>query len=612
MCDSIVHRGPDDEGIFIEGNFGMGMRRLSIIDLDTGHQPISNEDESLWVVLNGEIYNYVELRVELEKKGHKFKTKSDTEVLLHLYEEYGIDFVQYLRGMFGFALWDKKKQELLLARDQMGVKQIYFYNDGKKLIFGSEIKTILKVLDKKPAVNFKAFYYYLAFSYFPDDITIYENIFKVMPGHVLRIKQNRIEDVEFWNLNRIEQNNMDFEEAQKGLLAVLREAMALNLRSDVPLGIFLSGGIDSSIITAIAAEITDKPLNTFTIGYGKEGGFYDERQYARIVAKRFKTNHHEYVVNPDIEKAIIELIGYFDEPFTNSSAIPTYYISKVMSQNVKVALSGLGGDEIAAGYERYAGLKVLQKFNNLPFALKKIAGSLVNSLPDSKDGSYFSIRCKRFIQATGFPPEQAYYNLVAASHKKQDQVISAKFRTAAAALNPYNVFLDLFRKAGKRDIVNSLMYFDMYSYTLNDLLVLSDRTSMAASLEVRVPLYDHKLVEYVFGLPADYKLRGLEKKYILKKAFEGILPRQILYRKKQGFSTPLAVWLRNDLLRFAREVLSSKRIEATEVLDLEGTQSLLEEHLSRKANNQGLIFALMTFILWHEKFVQGLDITGKG
>jgi len=606
MCSVITHRGPDDEGIYLDGSMGMGMRRLSIIDLNTGHQPISNEDATVWTVLNGEIYNYKELTAELVKKGHVFKTKSDTEVIVHLYEEHGSEFVSRLRGMFGLAVWDSKKKELIVARDPLGIKQVYFLRETDAFLFASEIKSILQVLDKKREVNVSALKHYLTFLYFPEELTIFKDIYKILPGHYLRVTAQSIRDVEYWNLNKISPVEIGFAEAQTQLVRLMEESMMLHLRSDVPLGVFLSGGVDSSIITALGARLTDKPLNTFTIGYGKEGSFYDEREYARLIAKRFKTNHYEYAVGaPDIEDTIHKLVYFFDEPFANSSAVPNFYISQMMRKQVKVALSGLGGDEIAGGYERYAGMNVLAGFKRLPILMKRLALAFAEALPDSKKGSYFSNRLKRFMRAAGLPEREAYYSLVTfLNDEKKRSIFSKQNQANTPGDDSFALFSGIMDKSRQEDILKSAMYFDIVSYATNDLLVLSDRTSMANSLEVRVPFFDHKLAEFMFSLPSEYKVRGMEKKYILRKAFGGVLPKKILSRKKRGFSTPLSVWLRNDLKEFSRSVFSKKEIEATGVLDHDGIQALLEEHLQRKANHQGVLFALMTFIIWHQKYIQ--------
>jgi asparagine synthase (glutamine-hydrolysing) len=605
MCALIRHRGPDDEGIYLDGSFGMGMRRLSIIDLDTGHQPISNEDDSIWTILNGEIYNYIELAEDLKKKGHIFKTKSDTEVLVHLYEEYGYSFVKLLRGMFGLAIWDKKKRELILARDPLGIKQLYFFKGENKFVFGSEIKCILKSIDRSAKVNIEALGHYLTFLYFPDNLTIFDSIEKIRPGNLLKIKTNTVELLEYWNLDEIQKLDIGFAQAQEEFLKLMRESMNLHLRSDVPLGVFLSGGIDSSIVTALASQLTDRPLNTFTIGYNKEGNFYDERDYARIVSRLFKTNHHEYVVNPDIGDTIYKLIYYFDEPFANSSAIPNYYISQMMRKEVKVALSGLGGDEICAGYERTLGMKLLISFNRLPKYIKNIARGMVDLFPDSNDGSYFSDRIKRFMRASDLSAAEAYYSIISAVSEGRKKLIFTAANTQGNTKDKsYEIFSKIINKSRQSNIIKAAMYFDLVSYTANDLLVLADRTSMANSLEVRVPFLDHKLVEFMFQLPVEFKINGFEKKYLFKKVFKNVLPRKILYRKKRGFSTPLSVWLRNDLQGFSTQILTKERIKATEYLDFEGTRVLLNEHMTRQANHQGIIFALLTFVIWHEIYIQ--------
>jgi len=612
MCAVMKHRGPDDEGTYVDGPFGMGMRRLSIIDLSTGHQPISNEDGTIWTVLNGEIYNYEELTEDLKKKGHVFITKSDTEVLVHLYEEYGKNFVRLLRGMFGFALWDKRKKELMLARDPLGIKQLYFLKERDAFLFGSEIKCVLRAMQGARNTDTEAFSHYLTFLYLPDNLTIYEGIEKIRPGCILTINQNGLKSEEYWNLNVLQGTDITLFEAQKRLMELMEESISLHLRSDVPLGVFLSGGVDSSIITAMASRITDKPLNTFTVGYGKEGDFYDERPYARLIAKQFKTNHHEYIITPDIEDAIYKLIYYFDEPFANSSAIPNYYISQAMRKSVKVALSGLGGDEVAGGYERYAGVKLLSYLSNTPKAFKNMAMAVVSLLPDSKNGNYIADRCKRFIKASIQTAPRAYYSLISGlSDEKKERVFSQQIKKNMKLNGSFLLFKRLIDGSNQSDPLRAAMYFDIVSYMTNDLLVLADRTSMANSLEVRVPFLDHKLVEFMFKLPNSLKIRGLQKKYLLKKAFKGILPDSILFRKKRGFSTPLSVWLRKDLRQFTHSIFTKERVEATNILDYKGVQSLLTEHLSRKVNNQGVLFALLTFVLWHERYIQQ-DATNAG
>jgi asparagine synthase (glutamine-hydrolysing) len=601
MCRVITYRGPDDEGRYIDRTFGMGMRRLSIIDLDSGHQPISNETGSIWTVFNGEIYNYLELTESLKQKGHVFKTKSDTEVIVHLYEEYGDLFVKHLRGMFAIALWDKNKQELLLARDHLGIKQVYFQKTADTFFFGSEIKCILETSHVQKQVNDVSLSHYLSFMYLPEDLTMFSGIEKLKPGHLLKVKADQISITEYWNLNTFSQSETNFADALSEFRRLLAESIKLHLRSDVPLGVFLSGGIDSSIITALAAQSTDKPVNTFTIGYGQEGSFYDEREYASLVAKTFKTNHHELIVNPNVEEAIEKLIGYFDEPFANSSAIPNYYIAQMMRREVKVALSGLGGDEIAGGYERILGMKVLLNYRKLPAPIKSMVMFAANVLPDSKRGNYLVGRTKRFASAAKLSPAEAYYSIISAISDQRKRKILAKLPAGPDSLK---LFQEIIGRDKQDDILRKAIYFDLVSYMPNDLLVLTDRTSMANSLEVRVPLLDQRLVEFMFQLPMEYKVKGWDKKFIFKEAFKNILPREILNRKKRGFSTPLSVWLRNDLRHYVESIFTKQRINQTGMLDFESINELLAEHNARKANHQGVIFALLTFIIWHEKYVQ--------
>lgn len=599
MCSRIQHRGPDDEGVYTDGHFGMGMRRLSIIDLDTGHQPLSNEDGTVWTVFNGEIYNYLELREDLQKLGHRFRTRSDTEVLVHLYEQHGADFLRHLRGMFALAIWDTRKQELLLARDPLGIKQLYLCAMDTQVIFASEIKSILAVLEGQLQPDREALSQYLTFLYFPGRSTPFKGITKILPGHYLRINSQGVTEQEFWNLNRFSEISIDFDQACEELLRLVRESVRMHLRSDVPVGVFLSGGIDSSIVTAVAAEMVDNPLNTFTIGYGTEGSYFDERRYADLVARRFRTNHRELTVSPDIREALGLLIHAFDQPFANSSAIPNYYIAQMMSKHVKVALSGLGGDELAAGYERIAGMQLIMRMKHIPQPFLRALKGVVGRIPEAKGGGYLVNRLKRLTTAAMLAPEDAYYSIVASLSDERKQSIVGTGQGDA-----YDYYRQTVLAANQPEIIRSLLYFDLVSYMTNDLLTLTDITSMANSLEVRVPLIDQRLVEFMFSLPLGYKLRNLEKKYILKKVFRGMLPRAILTRQKRGFSTPIAVWLRGGLREYAGQILSRERVGATGLLNPDGVQGLFEEHLTRRANHQGILFALMTLVLWHENYIQ--------
>jgi len=605
MCDVIRHRGPDDEGYYFGNNIGIGMRRLSIIDLNTGRQPIHNEDKTVWIVFNGEIYNFMELREELEKKEHRFYTRTDTETIIHLYEELEEGCVDRLNGMFCFAIWDENKRKLLIARDRIGEKQVYYYcREGGLLLFGSEIKSLLQYEEISKEIDVNALDAYFTYLYVPSPQTIFKHIRKLPPGHILTMHRNTIKIKKYWDLeyNIKEDRPHNFIE---GFKERFKKAVRIRLISDVPLGAFLSGGIDSSAITAVMSEYMDRPVETFSIGYNDKGYYYDERKYAKIVAERFGTNHHEFVVQPDILKIIPEIVKHFDEPFADSSAIPNYYISQMTRKHVTVAMSGLGGDEIGAGYERYIGILLWKYYKLIPrYVRESLIARLINTLPDSKKGKRFVDRAKRFVNTGTLSVDETYLSYISSLKYQQRQKLYSRDLLKQVDLrHAEEIFHGYFSRNAHLDLINKILFVDLKMYLPDDLLTLTDRMSMAHSLEVRAPFLDHTLVEYMASIPPELKLKGFTKKYILKKAFEGILPDEILYRKKKGFTLPLTLWLRGEARPLIRDILNEDNINKIGFFKWETVQQLMERHFSGRENYHGQLWALIIFLIWHDLYI---------
>lgn len=604
MCDTIRHRGPDDEGTFVSDFVGIGMRRLSIIDLAGGHQPIHNEDQSIWIVLNGEIYNYRELRNDLEARGHRFYTDSDTETLVHLYEEYGDDFLDHLVGMFGLALWDGKRQRLVVARDRVGEKQIYYGLRNGKLVIGSEIKCLLATDAVSRRLNIDAIDKYLNYLYVPAPATFYTDIMELPPGHRLVFDRTGLHVDRYWDIHF----KIDRVSAPDSFVDGFRErfdaAVRSRLVSDVPLGALLSGGVDSSAVVASMCEHASGSVKTYCIGYGGDSSYYDERKYARMVADRFSTEHHEFVVQPDVTDCIRRIVRAFDQPFADSSAIANYYVFRETARSVKVVLSGVGGDELAAGYERHLGIRLHGYYRQSPKWLREtVMERIVNMLPDSKRGSRLIERAKRFIRTGALPADEAYFRFNATWDADSRQTLySEKLRGAMNAQDTWAPFDCNFNREGIPDDLSRSLYADLMMYLPGDLLTLTDRMSMQSSIEARAPFLDHKLIEYMATVPPELKLKGFEKKHILKQAFRGRLPDEILYRRKQGFTVPLTVWFRNELRPFVEETLSKSRVESTGLFEWSSVRRLLDEHFAGKENHHSRIWALLVMMVWLEEY----------
>lgn len=557
MADALKHRGPDGDGFYVKSNVGLGHRRLNIIDLEGGKQPIFNEDGNLVVVFNGEIYNFQTLRNELIGNGHKFRTKSDTEVLLHGYEQWGAKLLQRLRGMFAFAIWDSRKKELFLARDRIGIKPLYYAWDGCSFLFGSEIKALLADDTLERNIELTALDDFLTYRYIPAPKTIFKNIYKLEAGHYLLVSEFGIKDQAYWDIEFSGNGMASEDEMAAGLLSELKESIQAHLISDVPLGAFLSGGIDSSAVVGLMSDFIDKPINTASIGFNENA--FNELPYARMVAEKYRTVPHERTVDSRASDILDTLVWHFDEPFADDSMVPTYYVSQIAREKVTVCLSGDGGDENFAGYRRYR-FDVLENHLRalLPKSLRRPLFAALAAIYPKADWLPQVLRAKTLLTNLSYSPEQGYFNSLAWFKSGQKRLFyKESLQKSLSGYDPFNVFKTHFDRVRDLDPLSRIQYVDMKTYLVDDILVKVDRTSMAHSLEVRVPLLDHQFMEYAAKIPSRHKLNGGEGKFILKKALKDIVPAEILNRSKRGFSMPLADWFRHDLKPvFERSVLT--------------------------------------------------------
>jgi asparagine synthase (glutamine-hydrolysing) len=600
MNDAIIHRGPDDSGSYVEAGIGIGMRRLSIIDVAGGHQPVYNEDKTVYAVFNGEIYNHRELRRELETAGHRFYTHSDSETLVHLYEQYGVEGVTRLRGMFAYALWDAKADRLMLARDRFGIKPLFYSFVDGRLVFASELKAFFRLTWFASDVNRAAVDRFLAYLYIPGPQTIYQNIVELPPAHTLVCERGRISVQRYWSLQFRSQPNVSLEEWEERFLVQFKDSVKSHLISDVPLGAFLSGGIDSSAIVGMMAQESSAPVLTFSIGHEGKGAFQDERAFARIVAERFQTKHHEFVVTTDIKDLLPKLIACFDQPFADSSAIPNYYVSQMTRQHVTVALSGLGGDEIGGGYERHLGMLWAELFGKLPAAARGVLGQKwIQLLPDVATGHPWMSRLKRFLAAAEQSPPTRYASFITAfSERERADLLCRDFTAAQNPGRPESLVRDIFDSGDADGLLHNLLLSDIQLYLPGDLLTLTDRVSMFHSLEVRVPFLDHPLVELMAQIPPQYKTSLWSKKILFKTALRNLLPASILHRKKLGFSVPLALWLRTDLKAMMCDTLSPHILKDIGFLNVTEVQRIVAEHVDGRANHETKLWGLINLVSW--------------
>jgi asparagine synthase (glutamine-hydrolysing) len=600
MCRTIMHRGPDDEGVHVAGRVGLGMRRLSIIDLSTGAQPIHNEDRTVWVVFNGEIYNFPELRTCLQARGHHFYTNSDTEVIVHLYEDHGSDCVRYLRGMFAFALWDEKGQRLLLARDRFGKKPLHYATHDGRLLFGSEIKALLAGAPTLADVDADGLVNFFYFGYIPDPLTAFRRIHKLPPGHLLEFANGRTRIRRYWTLPDYGVHEpKSEEECLEELEQRLAEAVKIRLISDVPLGALLSGGVDSSTVVALMARASSKRVKTFSIGFSSQD--FNEAEHARAVARRFDTEHHELVIEPDIEGTVEQITRFMEEPFGDSSVVPTYHVCRMARQHVTVALAGDGGDELFAGYDRYGSQLRRRQIPSPPPAVGSWYRRHVHPyVPTAWPG-------RRFLFNLSLPSRERYLDEVSMfpiavrepSLFTQDFVAQA--RTFAS---PYDRLRGYLKEGPAADPLSEMLYLDSRTYLPYDILTKVDRMSMANSLEVRTPLLDHCFAEWAARLSPRWKLRFGESKYILKKLAEKVgVPRSVLYRRKQGFSMPLVHWFRKPQSELL-EILVEPRTLQRGYFNGPALRRRLLEHRRGMRDRSWELWHLLIFELWHRNFLE--------
>jgi asparagine synthase (glutamine-hydrolysing) len=610
MTASLAHRGPDNDGFYDSAFCTLGHRRLRIIDLSPlGCQPMANEDSSLWLSFNGEIYNYLELRPELVRRGHQFRSQSDTEVMLHLYEEHGEAMLPLLNGMFALSLWDERRRRLLLARDRFGKKPLYYWTDGRKLLFASELKAILEDPDVPRELNFEALSAYLSLGYVPSPLTIFRGVKKLPPASYLTVDvqegaggENRLRlagPERYWTLRYAPDVRLTEQDCAARIRELLRDAVRIRMFSDVPLGAFLSGGLDSSAVVAAMSEVSERPVETFSIGFNVES--YDESPFAEAVARKFRTNHHTYRCSPDALEVLPTLVHHFDEPFADASAIPTYCVSRIARQLVTVALSGDGGDETFAGYERYAdALAAFGRGGMLPHALRRGAfAALEAAYPQGWRGW-------GFLHRNALPPLEAYASsFLLFLEPQKDRLWSAEARDALRSAG--NGVMRYFRRWGlpegaqprnAGELLDAMQHADQMLYLPEDILVKVDRASMAVSLEARAPLLDYRLAEFMATVPAELRFRGRVKKYLLKKAMEGVLPDEILHRGKQGFSVPLEKWFRGEARGFVRDVLLSQRLRERGLFDRSQLEWLLKRQDGTRRADAHRLWVLLFFELW--------------
>jgi asparagine synthase (glutamine-hydrolysing) len=606
MCERMTHRGPDSEGLMTGPGVALGMRRLAIIDLKTGEQPAESEDRQISVILNGEIYNYRELRSRLEKLGHRFRSASDTEVLPHLYEEYGAEMVHHLNGMFAFAVWDARRRRFFLARDRFGEKPLYWGIFDRTFIFASEPKVLLAHPSIHPALNLDALRQYLSFDYVPAPLTIYQGINKLTAAHTLTVEDGRVEVRPYWRLSYKKRQPVPTEEeAAAELRALLEDSVRMRLVSDVPLGVLLSGGVDSSSVAAMAVRSSTEAVKTFSVSFAESS--FDESSYARAVAKFLGTDHHEERLSVDLAANLVGEIGsWMDEPFSDPSLVPTYLLSRFTRKHVTVALGGDGGDELFAGYPMYWGHNLARAYARLPrFLRRALVEPVIRCLPVKTKNLSFDFKARRFIAGMNYD-EVARHHIWFGSFTPNEQ--AALLTPAALEASDGDIYREARRLVTQDcdadNTVECMQSLDTRLYLAEDILTKVDRASMAVSLEVRAPFLDPRVAEYAASLPVNYKLRGRTTKYILKRAVGASLPSFVTRRGKKGFGVPVAEWLKGRLRPLARDLLSPARIRRAGLFDADYVQRLQNEHERGIANHRKLLWTLLMFELWHESFIE--------
>lgn len=612
----LVHRGPDDEGYYFNGSVVLGQRRLAIIDLVTGRQPMGNEDGSVWVTFNGEIYNFQELRGRLESLGHEFRTESDTEVIVHGYEQWGFDCIREFRGMFAFLLWDDRRRLLFAARDRVGKKPLFYTLTDGLFLAASELQALLQHPAISRAIDVTALDDYLTYGYIPAPKTIFRGVYKLPPAHWLALQileggRYRLQVERYWELTYEPKWALTEEEAMEGLLEALTEAVRLRMIADVPLGALLSGGVDSSVVVALMARLSDRPVRTFSIGFDEQD--FNELPYARAVAERYGTEHHELIVRPDAVEVLPMLVRHYGEPYADSSAVPTYYVARMARQFVTVVLNGDGGDECFAGYDRYAGTLLAEQYGRLPAWLRRVALSSVRLIPEGLPAGHRLRRVRRFVEAASLPAGSRYVRWVSIFPGERRRALYSD--DLRQILNGYQAeawLLGLWENGQKMGLhpLDLQLAVDVHSYLPYDLLVKMDIATMANSLEARSPFLDHKVLEFCGRLPTPFKMQGptLRKrtwvsKYLLKRLAERLVPVGNLYRRKMGFGVPVGDWLRGPLRPWLEDVLLSSRAHARGYFRPEVVRTLVQDHLERRRDHTYPLWALLWLELWHHEFM---------
>ena len=603
MNNAIRHRGPDEDGFYVNGPVGLAMRRLSIIDLKSGQQPIHNQDRSSWIVFNGEIYNYLELREKLEKLGHTFYTNSDTEAIVHAYDQFGADCPKHLRGMFAFAIWNERTQELFLARDRVGKKPLLYAHVNGDLIFGSEFSALLLHPDVSRDVQPEALDYYLSFMCIPAPMTAYKAIRKLEPGHWLRWRKGEIEERRYWQPDFTRKLEITEEEAGERTVEILREAVRVRLMSEVPLGAFLSGGIDSSAVVALMAQESSERVKTFSIGFEEQD--FSELHHARRIAEHVGADHHEFIVKPDAVEVLPMLVEHYGEPYADSSAVPTYYVARETRKHVTVALNGDGGDESFAGYERYIAMGLTEKYRRVPsFLRESVIKETVNLIPSSSTKRSRVKSAKRLLEAVSLPRVDRYTHWVSVFNEETKQPLySDFFREQTQDANPTGLLAEWFKRANGIGILDAMLLTDQMTYLPNDLLVKVDIATMAVSLEARSPFLDHHVIEFAASLPQDLKLRRLTSKYLLKKVLRKLLPSENLNRRKMGFGVPIGHWFRGKMQPFLREVVLSEKALRRGLFKPEAVRQLIELHARGERDYSHQLWTLLMLELWFNRFI---------
>lgn len=601
------HRGPDDHGHYLDRSIFLGHRRLSIIDLSTGRQPIFNEDGSQCIVFNGEVFNFNDIRHQLEAKGHVFRTQSDTETIVHAYEEWGESCVDHFRGMFVFAIWDARRRVLFIARDRLGIKPLFYCRVGDTLLFASEMKAILRYPQVPRDMDCDALACYLKVAYIPSPLTIFRSIRKLPAGHTLTASSGRITIHKYWDVQFAPNRTRSEASFADEVLAELQDSVRLRLISDVPLGAFLSGGLDSAAIVALMSRLGANPVRTFTIGFGGDvGGYLDERGYAREVAERFGTEHQEHEVTPDFHGLVQEIVRAFDEPFADPSTIPTHYVSMITRRAVTVALSGLGGDEMFGGYERYLGYKLSTTYDRIPRVIReRLIRPIVEALPERTDGHYTVNHMKRFVRAASQDGGSRYLGMISMGTEGRRQSLLANPADLAGSFDACDqIFLDHFNGSNADSPLDRVLYCDVKTYLPEDILACTDRMSMKHSLEVRVPFIDHKFVELCATIPGEMKIKGRVKKHLLRRVARGMLPDSVLDHRKQGFIGPMTRWLQTGLKDYVVATLAPERLAKHGLFVPSAVKTLLDEHFQRREIHDKLIWSLVMFQTWYEMYVE--------